>query len=657
MCGIVGAYNLIGAAPVDEQVILQMLAMIRHRGPDGFGAYLGKDVGLGSARLSIIDVSGGDQPIGNEDGTLWIVFNGEVFNYVELRPDLEKRGHRFTTATDTEVVLHLYEEFGPGCLRFLNGQFALAIWDERQQSLFLARDRMGIRPLFYTRQAGRLVFASEIKAILAHPEIHTELNTRSLEQVFTFWSVLSPGTSFQNIYELPPAHYMIARQDGVSIQPYWHLDFEEDGACRPAAEYLDEFQELLIDATRIRLRSDVPVGAYLSGGLDSSLTAAIIRKYTGNPLDTFSIAFSDPEYDESPFQKQMASYLGTDHQVVYCTYDDIGRVFPDVVWHTESPVLRTAPAPMFLLSELVHQQGYKVVMTGEGADEVLAGYDIFKEMKLRRFWARQPDSKLRPLLLQRLYPDISGLSAGAYLEAFFRKGLTDTGSPFYSHAIRWQNSARTLRFRSGYTPSNPFMDAAQLLERLPAAYLSWSPLAQAQYLEMITFLSPYLLSSQGDRVAMAHSVEGRFPFLDYRVIEFANRLPASLKLSGLTDKWLLRQVGRKMLPSNIWKRTKRPYRAPIHRSFFTTAATDYVRDLLSERELASNGFFEPSAVSGLVRKAQSGLRMSEVDDMALVGILSTQLLYQRFIKDFHRANLEMPERYRLIDRSRVAIEG
>jgi asparagine synthase (glutamine-hydrolysing) len=380
----------------------------------------------------------------------------------------------------------------------------------------------------------------------------------------------------------------------------------------------------------------VPVGAYLSGGLDSSVTTAIIRKYTQNRLDTFSIAFSDPAFDESDFQRRMAEYLGTDHQVVYCTHDDIGRVFPEVIWHTETPTVRTAPAPMFMLSQLVHDHNFKVVMTGEGADELLGGYDLFKEMVIRRFWAKDPDSTMRPLLLKRLYPEIGQLNStsSAFLMAFFKRGLTATDSSFYSHAIRWNNAARLQRFML-----EPAADSKHLEEELiliPRGFEAWSHFGQAQYLEIITFLSPYLLSSQGDRVAMGHSVEGRYPFLDYRMVEFCGQLPAKYKMRGLREKWLLRQVGRKLLPPEIWTRRKRPYRAPIQRSFFgPETTTAYAQELLTERAIQDTGLFNPQAVAQLVRKAVSGAQLSEVDDMAVAGILSTQLVYQQFVKDFN----------------------
>ena len=634
MCGIVGTANLTGSAPILEDNLRQMLAMIRHRGPDQFGIYLDEHAGLGSARLSIIDLTGGQQPICNEDKTLWIVFNGEIFNYIDLRPMLEARGHRFTTHTDTEVILHLFEDYGPDCLQYLNGQFAIAIWDTKTQSLFLARDRVGIRPLFYAQTQGTLIFGSEIKAILADPRMRAEIDPVALDQIFTTWSTLSPRTIFKGITSVPPGHYLQTRHGQVIIKPYWQPTFPSDSnpAGRPEADYLDELRYLLIDATQIRLRADVPVGAYLSGGLDSAVTAAIIKNYTNNQLDTFSIAFNNPSFDESCHQQAMAKHLGTLHHVVQANEADIGHIFPSVVWHAETPLMRTAPAPMYLLSGLVQQHNFKVVLTGEGADEILAGYNIFKEAKIRRFWARQPDSTLRPMLLQRLYPYLGDLSGSShdYLTGFFRKGLTDTANPNYSHAIRWRNMQRTKRFFSNEVKQAVAPPSAVY----PAGFDRWHPLSRAQYLEMTTFMSQYLLSSQGDRMGMAHSVEGRFPFLDHRVIEFCNNLPPNLKLNGLTEKYLLHQLGRDILPEDINSRPKQPYRAPIKSCFFNNATPDYVYELLSPPQIEAAGLFKPAAVDQLVGKIERGIRMCETDGMALAGILSSQLVHLQFVSSF-----------------------
>lgn len=638
MCGITGILNLNSDEPIEETTLRRMLASLRHRGPDQFGIYLNRQVGLGNARLSIIDLSSGQQPISNEDDTLWIVFNGEIFNYVELRPVLESRGHTFKTNTDTEVILHLYEDHGPDCLRHLNGQFAIAIWDARDQSLFLARDRVGIRPIFYALRHGRLVFGSEIKSLLASQLVQAEIDPQSLDQIFTFWSTVSPKTTFKDIYEVPAGHYLLAKENNFRLEQYWQLDFPafNHQPVPKFAEVVEEFGELLIDATQIRLRADVPVGAYLSGGLDSSTTSAIIRNYTNNRLDTFSIAFSDPDFDESSYQKEMAAFLGTEHQVIYADYHDIGQAFFDSIWHTETPILRTSPAPLYLLSRLVRQNNYKVVLTGEGADEFLAGYNIFKEAMVRRFWSRQPDSKIRPLLLQKLYPYIKDLASGSsYLNAFFGEGLTETDSPFYSHVVRWRNNSRTKRFFSNELQVDLAGASAPMDSiKLPAEFHTWHPLHQAQYLEISIFLSEYLLSSQGDRVGMAHSIEGRYPFLDYRVIEFSNRIPPEYKLRGLTEKFILRKLASRWLPAEIWQRPKRPYRAPIHRSFFNAATLETTLDLLSEDRINLTGYFKSSAVMQLVNKAVKGAKLSETDDMALAGILSTQLVHSLFVDNF-----------------------
>jgi len=638
MCGITGVYNLKGGQPPLENGLRRMLSMVRHRGPDGFGLYLDRDIGLGSARLSIIDLEGGDQPITNEDGSLWIVFNGEIFNYIELRSPLEALGHHFSTQSDTEVILHLYETYGPDCLQFLNGQYAFAIWDTRNRRLFLARDRLGIRPLFYTIHAGQLLFGSEIKTLLAYAGMPVEFDPLAMGQVFTYWSTLSPRTVFKGICDLPPGHYMIAGEGEMEIHPYWTLDFTpESSERRTEFEYLEEFESLLIDSTRIRLRADVPVGAYLSGGLDSSTVTALIRNFTDTPLDTFSISFSDPEFDESEFQRRMANFLGTQHQVVYARHADIGRVFPEVIWHTEAPVLRTSPAPMYLLSRLVRENGYKVVLTGEGADEFLGGYDIFKEALIRRFWARCPDSTMRPLLLQRLYPDISAMpSSLAYLSSFFGEGLEHTQRPDYSHAVRWRNTRRSQRFFSTELQAGLAHQVQVEAHTIPypQGFDEWHPLSKAQWLESAIFLPQYLLSSQGDRPAMANSIEGRYPFLDYRVVEFCNRLPPDLKLRGLTEKYLLRRLASKWLPDEIWKRRKRPYRAPIHRSFFNAERAEWVMEVLSPDALQAAGLFNPGAVGQLVQKLEAGKRLGETDDMALAGILSAQLLYRQFVAAF-----------------------
>jgi asparagine synthase (glutamine-hydrolysing) len=547
MCGICGIFNLDDRS-VDYAVLGRMLNRIRHRGPDESGMYLTRQIGLGHARLSIIDLSGGRQPMHNEDQSLWISFNGEIFNYIELREDLIRKGRRFVTQSDTEVILQLYEEEGEKCVTRLNGQWAFAIWDGRKEKLFLSRDRLGVRPLFYTKVAEQsFLFASEIKSILTHPDVPRELDSSALNQIFTFWHTLPPNTAFKGIFELPPGHSLTMTKRNIKVEPYWQLRLSDESVssnhvAEREQEYLERLRELLIDATRVRLRADVPVGAYLSGGLDSSLITAIVRKFTNKSLSTFSIAFDDVEYDESCYQRQVVSHLETNHQEIRCTHDDIGRVFPDVVWHAEKPLLRTAAAPMYLLSKFVRENGFKVVLTGEGSDEIFGGYDIFKETKIRSFWGAQPNSKLRPLLLRRLYPYMQDLQnqPEAYLKMFFRVRSEDLNSLFFSHLPRWEMTAKLGLFFSDAIKAelNGYQPYRELEKQLPPAYQNLDSFRRAQYLESAYLLPGYILSSQGDRVAMAHAVEGRFPFLDYRVVEFASSLPPGLKMRGLEEKYL-----------------------------------------------------------------------------------------------------------------------
>jgi asparagine synthase (glutamine-hydrolysing) len=640
VCGIVGSFARSSREQPDLDTLRRMLGIIRHRGPDAFGIYRDERVGLGSARLSIVDLEGGNQPLHNEDGSVWIVFNGEVFNYVELRQELLARGHRLATHSDTEVIVHLYEEHGARCVEHLNGQFAFAIWDRRQGILLLARDRLGIRPLFYTEAEGSLIFGSEIKAIFADRRVSRELEPRALEQTFTCWAPLPGQTAFRGVREVPPGHTLTVTAQTLDLDRYWSLTFPEAQHAngRSVEEYAGGLRDVLTDATRIRLRADVPVGAYLSGGLDSSAITALTRQIHPGRLHTFSISFEDEAFDESAFQAQMVARLGIEHHVVRCSDADIGRVFPDVVWHAEVPLLRTSPAPMYLLSRLVRQSGFKVVLTGEGADEMLAGYDIFKEDRIRRFWARNPDSAMRPLLLRRLYPDVRNLQTGdrAFLQAFFGAELGALDRKGYSHLVRWRNTARLKRlFSEGLRASLADYDSeADLASVLDDRLLGWHPLSQAQYVEATIFLSQYLLAAQGDRVAMANSVEGRFPFLDYRVVEYCNRIPPSLKLRGLNEKFVLKEAVRDLVPPEIRRRVKRPYRAPIHRPFFGPGAPDYVSELLAPVAIARAGRFNPAAVARLVEKARRAAELSETDSMALVGVLSAQLLHHQFIEAF-----------------------
>lgn len=637
MCGIAGIVGLGGARP-ERRELVAMMDRVQHRGPDASGTYFDGPIALGHTRLSIIDSGMGAQPMSNEDGSVWVVFNGEIFNYIELREQLEGRGHRFRTRSDTEVIVHLYEDLGDQFVRELNGQFAIALWDRRRKALLLVRDRVGIRPLFYARAASFFVFGSEIKALLAHTALSSRVDPVALGQIFTYWTALPPRTAFDGIFQVPPGHVLNLSEGRTSLRRYWDWDFPEPGAYdeRPVTEVVQDFRELFDDAVRLQLRSDVPVGAYVSGGIDSSLVAATAAAACGQPLKTFSIRFGDAEFDEGPFQKMVCDRIGSDHAEVKCKGSDIADAFPAAVWHAETPVLRTAPVPLMLLARRVREAGCKVVLTGEGADEVLCGYDLFKEAGVRRFCARRPDSRWRHALLGRLYPYLkhSPVAAPVYAQRFFTQGSEYRDEPYFGHIPRWLTTRRALQYLHpdmlsiiGREPL--FSDVSGLI---PDRVRSWRGVHQDQYVEAHTLLSGYLLSSQGDRMCMAHGVEARVPFLDHRLIEFCNRIPPRYKLMGLKEKHLLKEAAKGIVPEEIRRRTKQPYRAPDSASFFPEGKpTDYVADMFSEDSLRASGYVNPRAAIRLFDKCRQRRAIGFSDNMAFVGILSLLLLDRLFM--------------------------
>ena len=642
MCGICGLYDL-GCGDLGnncEEIVRAMTAQLRHRGPDEKGYYFHGPMAMGHARLSIIDLTTGQQPMSNEDESVWIVFNGEIFNYIELRAGLEGKGHVFQTTSDTEVLVHLYEDLGPDMLDRLNGQFAFAIYDKKDRSLFLARDPFGICPLFYCKMGKLLVFASEIKALREIPDMKFALDPLALSQIFTFWSVLSPRTPFKDIMSLPPGNWLkIGPETGLSSpRRYWHLDFPEMGEedkKKSETAWAEEVEDAMVEAVRLRLRADVPVGVYLSGGLDSSIIASIVKKLTSTPIEAFSLAFADASYDESEFQQRLARSIGVRYNAVRVKNHQIGQVFPEVIRHGERPILRAAPAPLFLLSDLVQKTGFKVVLTGEGADELFGGYDIFKEDKIRRFWAKAPESPYRPQLLNRLYPHapLATSRAGRMLTAFYRKDLLPTNIFGYSHRPTWNNT----RALSAYFSHNlkeaigDYDPVEELKASVPDTFSSWHPLHQAQFLETRLLLSEYLLSSQGERMTMGHSIEGRYPFLDPKVTSLATRIPPHLKLRGLNEKYVLRKAFEKHLPSEIAQRPKRPYLAPNKESFLDRPDVSMVYEILSPDRLSESDFFDVSRVDKLLNKCAKGGQLGFRDNAGFLGILSTQILWEKFI--------------------------
>ncbi|WP_158848228.1 asparagine synthase (glutamine-hydrolyzing) [Algibacter sp. L1A34] len=638
MCGITGFFQFNSSTDNKVNTLRHMLTRIKHRGPDESGIYLSDTVGLGSVRLSIIDLSTGTMPLSNKDESLWIVFNGEIFNYIELREELLSKNHKFKTHSDTEVIIHLYEEYGPEFLNKLNGQFAIAIWDKNKQELFLARDRVGIRPLFYTTVGNSFVFASEIKSFLEFPGFNPKISAKALSEYFTFWTSLSSNTAFEGVFELPPGNYITINAHSKTIKSYWQLPITKPNEYEfnNLEEAAIEFETIFTDAVKLRLRSDVPVAAYLSGGLDSSITTSFIKKTTpGSSLRTFSIGFTEKDFDESSYQNIAKDYFKTQHANVTCSPKDIADNFKNIIWHSEAPLLRTAPTPMSILAKNVRDHNIKVVITGEGADELFGGYNIFKETKIKHFWAKDPESKYRPLLLKKLYPYIPQIKTANsnVLKMFFGYKLNETESPIYSHVLRWNNTSRINNYLSKdykeiIKNHNPI---SEIEKQLQDRFKDYDYLTKAQCIEFELFLPKYLLSSQGDRMAMANSIEGRYPFLDHRVIEFSMKLNPDLKLHGLNEKYLLKKMMKGKLPESILNRPKQAYRAPIQSAFFSEEMPIYLKDMLSDRKIIRFGIFNPKFVNQLIRKMKLNKQVSEIDNMAITAILSTQVLYDLFI--------------------------
>lgn len=653
MCGIAGIFNFNSNEKVTQPQIEDMVSALYHRGPDEYGVVIDRRFGMGMSRLSIIDLTGGAQPISNEDASLWLTFNGEIFNYIELTESLKKQGHRFKTSSDSETIIHLYEQYGPDFVHHLNGQFAIAIWDRKKEKLILARDRVGIRPLFFSQYKNHFYYGSEMKAIFRVAPFSPRITEKGIGQVFTFWANAPGDTCFEHIDELPAGHMMEISAKGIKKWQYWGTHFPEKGAFKNAteAEIKEQLYEKLTDAMRLRLRADVPVASYLSGGIDSSIIAAMVKKHHNNNLETFSVAFKDKNFDESPFQQEMVNHIGTKHATVTVSYNDIANDFIDSIWYGEKPLMRTAPAPLFALSRLVRESGIKVVLTGEGADEVFGGYNIFKEDKLRRFWARQPESLWRPRLLAKLYPYIQNNqnSINPFWEGFFKKGLNDTENPTYSHNIRWENTAMIrMLFNKHYKAG--FKKGIDMLPKnfLGNGFNNTHPLNRAQQLEINLFMSGYLLSSQGDRMMMGNSVEGRFPFLDHNVIEFAASLNPALKIKSLNEKYILKQTFKDLVPPSIVQRAKQPYRAPISKAFLNKNTPELIKELLNDDKLNSYGYFNPKGVHNLKRKLTQSATPAAKDEMALNAVISTQLLHWHFVDDFNRKEYKLAEKKKVI---------
>jgi len=635
MCGIVGQ---IGPSACGREELVRMMGMLTHRGPDEAGLLVADGVSLGHLRLSIVDPVGGQQPMLTADGRYVVTFNGELFNHVELRRELEQAGHTFRTRCDTEVLLEAFRAWGRDCVHRFNGQWAFALWDRTSDTFFLARDRFGVRPLFFsTLPDGTVIFASEIKAILADARVSRSLDPEALRDIFTSWVCLEGRTPLSAIRQLPPGCFMEIREGRSAIRRYWDVDYTPEVVdwSRSDDSWREEVRALLSEACRLRLRADVTVGAYLSGGLDSSIITWLSRTHHQPNLQTFSIAFSDAEYDESHYQDLVARQIGSEHRRLAIARESIADHFEKTIWHTETPIHRTAPGPMMLLSGLVRDHGIKVVLTGEGADEVFGGYDQFKENKIRRFWAKNPGSTWRRRLLDRLEPNVprSGQRTRAFWYAFYQEGLEQVGHSGYSHHPRWRNGMSLLPLLSSDRGRDAAMAWRDRVEaEVPDTFATWDPLSQAQWWEIRQFLGGYLLSSQGDRVAMANSVEGRYPFLDRDVFELSRRMPPRQKLRVLNEKHVLKQAFARDLPTEIVARKKYPYRAPDALALLHSQSGARLIDSLGPDTVRRKGLFHPESVDKLLGRVRRTPQPSARDNMALVLVHSAHVFHELFVE-------------------------
>jgi asparagine synthase (glutamine-hydrolysing) len=646
MCGIAGIVNLTGNAPVPEGTLQDMADALYHRGPDEDGTFRRAGLGMVSRRLSIIGLKDGRQPLANEDRSISVVFNGELFDYPEVRAQLQARGHRLVTHCDTELLPHLWEEHAEGMLERLRGQFAIALWDERRRRLVLARDRFGICPLYWTRQGDWLLFASEIKGLLASGLVEARPDPRGINHAFTFFALPGPVTCFAGIQCLLPGHYLSLQlgRDGeearISDHTYWEIDFPDRGQEEVGADatrLVSEFEAVMTHAVERRLRADVPVVSYLSGGVDSSLVVALatqIRASNGErAIPTFTIRIKDPGLDETSEAALVARHIGAETVVVDCGRSEVLQTYPALIRAAEGPVLDTACAALLLLARAVHARGYKVALTGEGADEWLAGYPWYKVHKLLGMLDVLPGLPLSQLV-RRAYLRLSGAPAFPWEKA--RRNVEAIGGPNAWMDIYGLVSTTKLRFFSADLWEQlgdhvPYEDLQLNLERARR----WHPLNRSLYLGARVMLPGLLLSCKGDRVAMNSSVETRYPFLDEDVFALLARLHPRWKLRGLRDKYILRALAGRWLPSSIAWRRKAMFRAPLD-GFHSVedGLPNFVDQLLSEESLRKTGYFDAQAVLTWrkdFRALRRGSHQRTAVELGLVGVVATQLWHHLYL--------------------------
>jgi asparagine synthase (glutamine-hydrolysing) len=664
MCGIAGIFAPEATSRDSSEeraaTLRGMLGLIRHRGPDDVGHYADESIALGAVRLAILDIEGGSQPLCDPTGRYWISYNGEVYNYIELRRELESKGRRFATSTDTEVVLQAWIAWGEDALPRLNGGFAFAIYDRLERQLVLVRDRFGKRPLFYTQSGQRLLFCSEMKGLLADDRVEFAFDPAQLASIFRCWTPIDDQTGYRGIRQLRPGHFLRAGRNVCEVRPFAGVDLAAapfEGSREAARE---RTREMLAESVRLRLRSDVEVGTYLSGGIDSAIVTHLAVQQLGRRVKTFSIAFDDESYDESQVQERLRRDLNTEHFALRLDEQAIADLVPDAVWHAEIPVFRTALAPMYALAREVRRQGIKVVLTGEGADEAFLGYDLFKETLLRARWESLTDDGARAEEISRLYPYLTSFGPEKVkpLLGHFHRLARPAGEDLFAYDLRFNMSAFALRLLADGHEVNGHAGKwalEQAIESQRCTYRKLPVVRRAQWLEYKTLLAGYLLSSQGDRMALAYGVENRCPFLDYNLVDWAASLPDEWKLTaGGDEKRILRDAFAAELPAYIVERRKQPYRAPDFARWLFAARPDWMELLLSGNELSRIDVLDAKFCGRFLETLGQALRrgsaVSPRDSHALMLLVSTALLHHAFVQRNHRWTAISKEEFRHADR-------
>ncbi len=583
MCGIAGIFS--GEQKcIEQNLFRRMTDTMINRGPDDDGYFFDESIALGFRRLSIIDLEHGQQPMSNEDGCIVSVCNGEIYNFKELKQELEGKGHRFRTQCDVEVLVHLYEEYQTDFLSRLNGQFAFAIWDKRRKKLFIARDQAGIVPLFYTQVDGVFIFASTIKTILEYPDVRREVNPVALDQVFSFPAVISPNTMFKNIFSVKAGHCMTITSEGVSDSEYWDLVFPERSDVsyeKPESHYLEVLEERLIQSVKYRMIADVPVGYYLSGGLDSSLIAGLVNSlYPKKRHHSFSMGFVQGDIDERKHQQLMASHVKSYHHEVVFDWLDIKNRFKDMIWHAETPLKETYDTCSLALSECVRKAGFKVVLTGEGSDELFAGYYGYRLDQTRKSFG----------------PEADDIYASLEEEESFK--LWNDPSLIYEIKQYELRETREALYSAALNALHPELDAARANLIDKSKINNRHPIHKRSYLDFKLRLGDHLLSDHGDRAAYANSVEARYPFLDAELVNFVTTMPPNLKLNNMDEKYALKRVAEKHVPAPIIGREKFGFVAPGS-PYLLKRNIEWLEDLLSYDTIKRQGYFDPDVVERL----------------------------------------------------------